>query len=69
MSPAARLLVTVGLLLVAVGILLPWLARLPLGHLPGDLVVRREGFRLYAPITTCAVVSVAMSLLVWFLRR
>lgn len=69
MSPAARLLVTIGLLLVAVGLLLPWLSRLPLGHLPGDIAVRREGFRFYAPIATCAVVSVAVSLLVWFLRR
>lgn len=69
MSPAARLLVTIGLLLVAVGLLRPWLSRLPLGHLPGDIVVGREDFLFYFPIATCAVVSVAVSLLVWFLRR
>ena len=69
MSPLARLLVTAGLLLVAVGLLLPWLSRLPLGHLPGDIAVKRPDFRLYFPIATCAVVSIVVSLLVWFLRR
>jgi len=68
-SPLARLLLTLGLLLVAVGLLLPWLSRLPLGRLPGDIVIRREGFHLYAPIATCAVVSVVLSLLVWLLHR
>ena len=69
MSPLARLLVTAGLVLVAVGLLLPWLSRLPLGHLPGDLSIERSNFRLYFPIATCAAVSVAVSLLIWFLRR
>jgi len=68
-SPLARLLVTVGLLLVAVGLLLPWLSRLGLGHLPGDIAVERPNLRFYFPIATCAVVSVVVSLLVWFLRR
>lgn len=69
MSPAARLLVTAGVVLVVVGLLLPWLARLPLGHLPGDIAFARPNLRFYFPIATCAVVSVAVSLLLWFLRR
>jgi len=68
-TPLARLLVTAGLVLVVVGLLLPWLSRLPLGHLPGDISIERPHFRLYFPIATCAVVSVAVSLLLWFLRR
>jgi len=68
-SPAARLLVVVGLLLVVVGLLLPWLSRLPLGHIPGDLAIERPNLRFYFPIATCALVSVVVSLLVWFLRR
>jgi len=69
LSPLARLLVTAGLLLVAVGLLLPWLSRLGLGHLPGDIAIDHPHFRLYLPITTCALASVVVSLLIWFLRR
>jgi len=68
-SPLARLLVTAGLLLVAVGLLLPWLSRLPLGHLPGDIAIQRPHLRIYLPVTTCVVASVVVSLLIWLLRR
>jgi hypothetical protein len=42
---------------------------LPLGRLPGDIVVDRPGFRLFAPFTTMIIVSVVLSLIVWLLRR
>ena len=69
MSAPARLLITLGVTLIAVGLLLPWLAKLGLGRLPGDLTLRRDGLQLYLPITTCIVVSIAASALFWFLRR
>ena len=47
----------------------PWLAKLGLGRLPGDLRIEREGFGFYFPITTSLIVSIAVSLLVWFFRR
>ena len=56
-------------MLVGAGLLLPWLSRLPLGHLPGDLLLERSNLRFYFPIATCALVSVVASLLFWFLRR
>ncbi len=65
----SRTLVIIGLLLVAAGILWPLLQRLGLGHLPGDISVEREGFRLYVPITTSILVSVVASLVLWFLNR
>jgi len=68
-SSTARLLITAGLVLVGAGLLLPWLSRLPLGHLPGDLLLERSNLRFYFPIATCALVSVVASLLFWFLRR
>ncbi|RMF84960.1 MAG: DUF2905 domain-containing protein [Nitrospirae bacterium] len=69
MSPLSRLLVTAGLLLVAVGLLLPWLSRLGLGHLPGDIAIERPGFRFYFPVTTSILLSVALTLLLWLFRR
>lgn len=63
----AAALVGVGLALVAAGALL-W-AGVPLGRLPGDLVIRRGGFTLYLPITTSLLASAALSLAVWLFRR
>lgn len=64
-----RTLITVGLLLAILGLLWPWIARLGLGRLPGDLVIDRPGFKLFAPFTTMIVVSVVLSFIVWLFRR
>jgi Protein of unknown function (DUF2905) len=64
-----RLLIILGLLIAAAGVLWPWLSRLPLGRLPGDVVVDRPGFKLFAPFTTMIIVSLVVSLIIWFLRR
>jgi hypothetical protein len=64
-----KLLITTGLILLAAGLLWPWLRRLPLGRLPGDIHVVREGFSFSFPIVTCLVISVVLSLLLWFFRR
>lgn len=65
----SRTLVTIGLLLVAVGLLWPWLGRLGLGRLPGDIVIQRENFTFYAPITTGILVSIVLSLILWLVNR
>ena len=65
----SRWLVTIGLALVAVGLLWPWLGKLGLGRLPGDIAIERGEFRFYFPIVTCLVVSVVVSLISWFLNR
>ena len=63
-----RLLVIIGVTLVALGLLWPWLSQLGLGRLPGDIVIERENFRFYLPITTCLIVSVVLSIL-WYLFK
>jgi len=62
-------LIAIGIVLVAVGQLWPWLSRLGLGRLPGDLVVQRGGFSFYFPIVTCLIVSVVLSFILWLLNR
>ena len=65
----ARWLIWIGIVCLALGLVWPWLARLGLGRLPGDIVVERDGFRFYFPIVTCVIVSAAISLLLWLLNR
>jgi Protein of unknown function (DUF2905) len=65
----ARWLIILGVVLVAAGLLWPWISKLGLGRLPGDIVVERENFRLYLPITTSILISLALSLVLWLLNR
>ncbi|MDK1377508.1 MULTISPECIES: DUF2905 domain-containing protein [unclassified Sinorhizobium] len=65
----SRVLIIVGLVVVAVGILWPWLTRLGLGKLPGDILIERENFTIYIPITTGLLLSVALSAILWLLNR
>jgi hypothetical protein len=64
-----RLLIILGIVLVVLGLLWPWIAKLGLGRLPGDIVIERENFRLYIPIVTSLIVSVVLSVILWFLNR
>jgi Protein of unknown function (DUF2905) len=64
-----RLLVLLGIALVVAGVAWPWLRRIPLFHLPGDVVIDRPGFKLYFPFTSMLIVSVVISLIIWLLRR
>jgi hypothetical protein len=65
----SRTLIIVGLIIVALGIAWPWLGRLGLGRLPGDIVIRRDGFTFYAPIVTGLLLSLVVTLILWLLRR
>ena len=65
----ARWLIILGVVLVVAGLVWPWLSKLGLGRLPGDIVIERENFRLYLPIATSILISVVLSLVLWFLNR
>jgi hypothetical protein len=64
-----RALIVAGLILLAVGLLWPWLSRFPFGRLPGDVRFDRDGFTFYFPLTTGIVISIVASLIIWWLRR
>jgi len=67
-----RLLIIVGIVLIVLGLILSYsgfFAFLRLGRLPGDLAIKRENFSLYFPITTCILLSVILTLLVYLFRK
>ena len=65
----SRWLIVSGFLLLVLGIAWPWLSKLGLGHLPGDIHIQRKGFHFYFPITTGLLVSLVISLIFWIFRR
>lgn len=64
-----RALIIAGLVLVAAGLLWPFLSRLGLGRLPGDIRIESESGGFYFPIVTCLVISIVLSLVLWLFRR
>lgn len=65
----AKFLIILGFVLIAIGIVWLLAERLGLGQLPGDIVIEREGTRIYIPIMTSILISVVLSLVLWFFSR
>jgi len=65
----SRTLVLIGIGCIVAGLLWPWLRTFPLGRLPGDIVIVREHFRLYLPLTSSILVSLVVSILFWLFRK
>lgn len=64
-----RTLIVIGALLIVLGLIWPWITKLGLFRLPGDIVIERNHFRFYFPITTMIIISVVISIIAWFFRR
>ena len=64
-----RSLIVLGALLALAGLLWPLVRRAPLFRLPGDIVINRPGFTFFFPLTTMLLVSLAVSVIAWLLRR
>lgn len=64
-----RILIAIGAIILLAGLLWPWLSKLGLGRLPGDIRVESDSGGFYFPITTCIVISLVLSLVLWFIRR
>ncbi|MFI4923313.1 MAG: DUF2905 domain-containing protein [Burkholderiales bacterium] len=62
-------LIVLGVVLVFAGLLWPWLTKLSLGHLPGDIRIERKGFVFYFPLTSGLIVSGLLTLILWIFRR
>ena len=68
--PLGKLLILLGAILIVSGILLSFAGKLPfLGRLPGDIRIERNNFSFFFPITTCILISLLISLVLWLFRR
>ena len=70
MAGFGKTLIYLGILLVIVGVVFSLAGKLPwLGHLPGDITIQRERFTFYFPLATCILISLIVSLVLYFFRR
>ena len=64
MNEIARMLITLGLALTAIGVVLLFLGKIPgVGRLPGDIFIKKENFTFYFPVTTSILLSILLSFL------
>ena len=70
MDGLGKTLIYLGLLLVVLGLVFSYGGKIPwLGHLPGDIYIQRERFTFYFPLTTCIVISIVITLVLYLFRR
>jgi len=70
MQELGKTLFVIGLLIAAAGFFLWKLGgRLPFGKLSGDIAIHKENFSFYFPVTTCILISVILTLIMWLLRK
>lgn len=69
-SGMGKTLIIIGLVITAMGIVLVCIPKVPwLGKLPGDIAVKKDNFQFYFPITTCIIISIILSVLLYLLRK
>ena len=64
-----KTLILVGIIILLIGLFWPWLGKIPLGRLPGDIVIDKPGFKVFFPITSMLLVSGLLSLVLWLFRK
>jgi hypothetical protein len=64
-----RALIIIGVAILAAGLAWPWLSKLGLGRLPGDIRIETESGGFYFPLMTCLIISVVLSVILWVIRR
>jgi len=70
MTDLGKTLITIGVVIALIGLFLSLSGKIPwLGRLPGDISIKRENFSFFIPLTTCIILSAALSLIFWLFRK
>ena len=64
-----RILIIVGIVILLAGLLWPCLVKLPIGKLPGDIIIDKPNFKIYIPITTIIIISLLLTLIIWLFKK
>ncbi len=69
MSNTQKILILLGIVILIIGLLWPLISKLPIGKLPGDIIIDKPNFKIYIPITTMILISAVISLILWIIRK
>ena len=69
LNTIGKLLIVTGIFLILVGIFFIFFRAFPVGKLPGDIVIQKENFTFYFPITTSIIISIILSFILWIIFK
>ena len=70
MGDLAKTIITIGIVLVIVGIVITMAGKIPgFGKLPGDIFIKKENFSFYFPLTTCILLSIVLSAIMYWMGK
>jgi hypothetical protein len=69
MSNTQKFIILIGALIILIGLLWPYISKIPLFRLPGDIVVDKPNFKLFIPITSMIIISILLTLFFWIIRK
>jgi len=64
----SKVLIILGTILILIGLVYPYLSSLGIGRLPGDIVIKKENFNLYFPLTSAIIISIIISMIIRLFR-
>ncbi len=69
MSNTQKIIILFGALIILIGFFLPYISKIPLFRLPGDIVIDKPGFKVFIPITSMIILSIILTLIFWLIRK
>lgn len=64
-----KALIITGIIVLALGLLWPWLGKIPLGRLPGDIIISKPNLKVYIPVTSMVLVSIVVSVIFLLFKK
>ncbi|MCA2004171.1 MAG: DUF2905 domain-containing protein [Ignavibacterium sp.] len=69
MNNTQKVIIIIGALIILIGLLWPYISKIPLFRLPGDIVVDKPNFKLFIPITSMILLSIFLTLVLWLIKK
>ena len=63
-----KVIILIGLAIVVIGVLYPYLRKLPFGQLPGDIFYKSDNFSFVFPVVTCIIISIILTVILNLFR-
>jgi len=69
MTNIQKYLIAAGLLIILIGLFFPYISKIPIFRLPGDIVIEKPNFKFYFPIVSMIFISVLLSVIFWIIKK
>jgi uncharacterized membrane protein YvlD (DUF360 family) len=69
MTNIQKYIITIGLIIILVGLFFPFISKIPLFRLPGDIVIEKPNFKFYFPIVSMILISLILSIVFWLIKK